>query len=151
MNNEEQLHEICHFMSQERLLTLSAAAEGQVWSASCFYHFQQDEMTMYVMSDITTRHASLMLKAPEVSGTITGSDISLMQLKGLQYQAVASLLSTEQEGIARARYYQRYPLSRVMARPMWSLKLIEIKFMQNRLGMKRCMRWHCSTRPEREL
>ncbi|MCL6325072.1 hypothetical protein [Pectobacterium polaris] len=92
MNNEEQLHEICHFMSQERLLTLSAAAEGQVWSASCFYHFQQDEMTMYVMSDITTRHASLMLKAPEVSGTITGSDISLMQLKGLQYQAVASLL-----------------------------------------------------------
>mgnify|MGYP004705737667 CR=1 FL=1 len=151
MNNEVQLYEICHFMSQERLLTLSAAAEGQVWSASCFYHFQQDEMTMYVMSDITTRHASLMLKAPEVSGTITGSDISLMQLKGLQYQAVASLVSTEQEGIARARYYQRYPLSRVMARPMWSFRLIDIKLMQNRVGMKRSMSWHCSTRQERGL
>ncbi|RLM27281.1 hypothetical protein BIY29_03420 [Brenneria alni] len=148
MNNEEQLHEICNFMSQERVLTLSAAAEGEVWSASCFYHFQKDEMAVYVMSDINTRHAKLMLKAPGVSGTIIASDTSMVHLKGIQYQARVSLLSSEQETAARARYYQRYPFSRIMALPIWYLKLIEIKYTQSRAGIKRHMHWACLHMPQ---
>ncbi|MCF0220341.1 MAG: hypothetical protein HUK14_11215 [Muribaculaceae bacterium] len=32
MNNEQQLREICQFINRERILTLSVAAEGMVWS-----------------------------------------------------------------------------------------------------------------------
>lgn len=85
MNNEQQLREICQFINRERVLTLSVAAEGMVWSASCFYQFQKEQMVLYLMSDINSRHSQLMLKAPIVSGTIISSVKSMMSMKGMQY------------------------------------------------------------------
>lgn len=141
MNNEQQLREICQFINQERVLTLSVAAEGVVWSASCFYQFQKEQMALYLMSDINSRHSQLMLKAPMVSGTIISSVKSMISMKGMQYQAHITPLSAEQEEQARNFYCERYPISRVMALKIWRLQLMEIKFTQRRMGMKRCLYW----------
>lgn len=141
MDNDKDLQDICKFINQERVLTLSAAAEGDVWSASCFYQFQKDQMVLYLMSDINTRHSQLMLKAPIVSGTIVSSMKSMMSMRGMQYQAHITPLSAEHEEQARNFYYERYPISRVMTSKIWQLQLMEIKFMQRRMGVKRCLHW----------
>lgn len=141
MNNKQQLHEICQFINQERVLTLSVAAEGTVWSASCFYQFQKDQMVLYLMSDVNSRHAQLMLKAPVVSGTIISAVKSLMSMKGIQYQAIISPMSGESEAIARNLYCERYPVGRVMSFKIWKLQLMEVKFTQKRMGIKKCMQW----------
>ncbi|AKG68242.1 hypothetical protein WN53_03345 [Serratia fonticola] len=148
MNIEKQLREICHFINQERVLTLSVAAEGVVWSASCFYQFQKDQMALYLMSDINSRHSQLMLKAPMVSGTIISSASSMMSMKGVQYQAHITPLSDEHEEQARSFYYERYPISRVMAFKIWRLQLREVKLTQRRMGVKRCLHWVCTQKLE---
>ncbi|MGP0837910.1 hypothetical protein [Serratia sp. CY85251] len=141
MDSDKELQDICKFINQERVLTLSVAAEGEVWSASCFYQFQQDQMVFYLMSDINARHSQLMLKMPTVSGTIVSSVKSMMSMKGLQYQAHITPLSAEHEEQARNFYCERYPISRVMALKIWRLQLMEIKLTQRRMGVKRCLHW----------
>ncbi|HAW3616723.1 hypothetical protein [Escherichia coli] len=141
MNNEQQLREICQFINRERVLTLSVAAEGMVWSASCFYQFQEEQMVLYLMSDINSRHSQLMLKAPIVSGTIISSVKSMMSMKGMQYLAHITPLCAEEEQQARNFYCKRYPISRVMDLKIWQLQLMEIKFTQRFMGMKRCLHW----------
>ncbi|KAE9771480.1 hypothetical protein GQA42_24405 [Escherichia coli] len=141
MNNEQQLREICQFINRERVLTLSAAAEGIVWSASCFYQFQKEQMVLYLMSDINSRHSQLMLKTPIVSGTIISSVKSIISMQGVQYLAHITPLCLEEEQQARNFYCERYPISRIMDLKIWRLQLMEIKFTQRRMGMKRCLHW----------
>jgi len=141
MSNDTQLRGICDFLSKEQVLSLSVAAEGQIWSASCFYHFNEEKMEMYLMSDTKTRHAKLMAREPMISGTITSNVKSITQMSGIQYRANASLLSGDRQKTARKLYCQRFPLSRVMGLPMWQLQLTEVKLTQRRLGVKQGMYW----------
>lgn len=141
MISEKQLYEICEFINNERVLTISVASDGDVWSASCFYQFQQEQMAIYLLSDINSRHAKLMLKTPKVSGTIVSSANSVLSAKGMQYQAKITHLTEDGEKVARKIYYERYPIGRAIASKIWKLELIEIKLTQQIMGIKKSLHW----------
>lgn len=148
MDSDKQLREICKFLNEERILTLSVAADGTIWSASCFYQFQKEKMVLHLMSDINSRHSQLMSKEPVVSGTIISQVSSMMSMKGAQYLARVVPLSDENEVLARNLYCERYPISRVMSLKIWELQLMEIKITQRYMGVKKSLYWMRSLESE---
>jgi len=150
MNNPDDLKHILKFLTKNHLLALCAAAEGEMWSANCFYVTDADSMSLYFMTELKTLHGTLMAKSPQVVGTITPTPKTVALIKGIQYRGEAMILSGEEESNARHLYCKHFPVAIAMKAPVWALKLNSIKMTDNALGFGKKLLWDrvLSDKPE---
>lgn len=83
-----------------------------------------------------------MLKNPNIAGTIAGQPENIAKINGIQLTASAQLLTDETEKkAALALYYKAHPLARAMKSDVWSLRLENVKFTDNKLVFAQKTLW----------
>lgn len=141
MNNAEDVKIISRYLSKNHVLALCAHADGDIWSANCFYVADIERMSLYFMTELKTRHGSLMHKNPHVVGTIATQPKTVALIQGIQYSGSATLLEGEEDRAARALYCEHFPVAAAMKAPVWQLRLDEIKMTDNTLGFGTKLMW----------
>jgi uncharacterized protein YhbP (UPF0306 family) len=141
MNNPDDLKHILTFLKKNHVLALCAAADGEMWSANCFYVTDADRMTLYFMTELKTLHGTLMSRSPQIVGTIAPHPKTIALIKGIQYRGEATVLAGEEERHARHLYCKHFPVAIAMKAPVWALKLRHIKMTDNTLGFGKKLLW----------
>ncbi|MGC6388084.1 YhbP family protein [Ewingella sp. S1.OA.A_B6] len=141
MNDADDVKHIGKFLGKHHVLALCATADGDMWSANCFYVADISTMTLYFMSELKTLHGTLMHKNPQVVGTIAPAPKTIALIKGIQYRGDALILTGEEETAARYLYCQHFPIAATMKAPVWALKLNQIKMTDNTLGFGKKLFW----------
>lgn len=122
---------IADFLREQHVVGLATLVEGEPWAASCFYAFDETDVSLVLMSSVRTRHGIAMLEHPRVAGTVAGQPSAIAQIRGIQFLADAHLLAGEAADAARALYCRRHPIARLMDSGIWRLTLAEIKYTDN--------------------
>lgn len=150
MYNPDDLKHILKFLTKNHVLALCAAADGEMWSANCFYVTDAETLSLYFMTELKTLHGTLMAKSPQVVGTIAPQPKTIALIKGIQYRGEATILSGEEESHARRLYCKHFPVAIAMKAPVWALKLNSIKMTDNALGFGKKLLWDraLSDKPE---
>lgn len=141
METENDLAAIARYLKKLHVLTLCAGENSDLWCASCFYTYDEQQVAFYVMTELHTRHGELMSRHPQVAGTVSGQPKSVMLIKGVQFRARAKRLEGEDEQQARTVYNRRFPIARAAHAPIWRLYLTELKMTDNTLGFGNKYRW----------
>lgn len=141
MTDATDVKHISTFLDDNHVLALCALADGEMWSANCFYVADTEIMTLYFMTELKTQHGAMMVKNPQVVGTVAPQPESIALIRGIQYRGEAVILSGDEEQAARQRYCQQFPIAATMKAPVWALKLNEIKMTDNNLGFGTKLRW----------
>ena len=141
MNDADDVKHISTFLSNNHVLAVCAAADGEMWSANCFYVADTVSMTLYFMTELKTLHGALMDKNPHVVGTIAPVPKSTALIQGIQYRGEAVILQGEEDAAARTLYCHHFPIAATMKAPVWALKLSEIKMTDNVLGFGKKLFW----------
>lgn len=132
---------ICAFLKKNHVLTLSTALNNESWCASCFYSFDDEEMTFFLMTELNTRHGKMMMENPKVSGTIAGQPKVVGKIQGLQFSGTARMMEGDLAGSARKIYLRRFPVAIISKAPLWAIEIDIAKFTDNRLGFGTKLHW----------
>lgn len=142
MNNADDLQHILKFLNKNHVLSLCAAADGEMWSASCFYVTGSQPMSLYFMTELKTLHGTLMAKSSQVVGTIAPHPKTIALIKGIQFRGEATVLTDDEERHARHLYCTHFPVAIAMKAPVWRLALQHIKMTDNTLGFGKKLLWN---------
>lgn len=133
---------IVEFIGENHVLGLAVLNQGMPWAASCFYAFEPEAATLFIMTSSQTRHGGAMLRSPNVAGTIGGQPEGIRNTRGIQFTARANLLSGDARSLGMSRYLARHPLARLKSTDLWSLPLEELKFTDTRHVLARRTIWY---------
>jgi hypothetical protein len=137
----DQVDKIVSYIKANNILTVCTARDNLPWSASCFYAFDKEAMTFYVLTSLDTRHGAEMRDNPNVAGTVSSQQANVAKIRGLQFAGRTFLLSGEAEERGRALYYKRFPLARLHAAPLWSIVADTLKYTDNSFGFGTKLLW----------
>lgn len=132
---------ISRFLSRQNILSLATSVAEDVWCANCFYVFDEQDMALYVMTELSTLHGTMMAANPRVSGTIAHQTRTVARIQGVQFRGCIRCLEDGDEAGARALYCQHFPVAKMASAPIWKLALLEIKMTNNALGFGHKTLW----------
>lgn len=126
---------LVEFLHSHSVLALATSYDDIPWSASAFYAFDEEQTRLLLLSSLDTRHGEMLSINPQVAGTITDQFSDIQQIHGLQYTGAARHLETPAEAApALELYYRRFPQAHGMTAPVWEIRLLHLKFTDNRVG-----------------
>lgn len=136
-------HNIANFLNRNHVVSIATySPESGLWSACCFYVFDEAHARLIVLTSRKTRHGYNMAAYPNISGTVSGQPNSITKINGIQFQARAVCLENESERNAAANlFYQAHPIARAMKSDVWALELNFIKFTDNKLVFAQKTLW----------
>lgn len=132
---DQSLSKIEHFLSEHHLLSLATQGET-LWCCSLFYVYDPHLICFIVATDPKTQHGMNIMENQEVAGTVALETKTVGKIQGIQFRGIMKLASEKQE-----LYYQAYPYALAMNPTLWSIRLDEIKFTDNRLGFGKKLTW----------
>ncbi len=141
MTQDNALKAITAYLKKQHVLTLCVGDAQSLWSANCFYAFNESEMSFYMLTDHATRHGQLLALNSHVAGTVSDQTITVSLIKGAQYSGEMNVLSGEASQDARRIYTGRFPLAKLATTPIWCLRLDEVKLTNNKLGFGTKLSW----------
>lgn len=133
MNSE--LERIHIFIQEHHLLMLSTFAE-RLWCCSLFYVYDAESISFIVASDEKTEHIRNSMQNPQIAGTVALETKTVGKIQGIQFRGIMSLATEKKE-----LYYKAFPYALAMNPTLWSIRLDEIKFTDNRLGFGKKISW----------
>ncbi|HAI04611.1 MULTISPECIES: YhbP family protein [Pantoea] len=132
---------LVRYLRKQHVLSLCCTADDELWCANCYYVFDEARMAFWIMTEPDTRHGLLVMKNPQVAGTVNGQPRSVLLIKGVQYRGHIVRLSDEAEHVARSAYHKRFPIARKVSAPLWEIQLDEVKMTDNALGFGKKIAW----------
>jgi len=141
VKTDSDLKTIVAYLKKQHVLSMCVGDAQSLWSANCFYALNEAEMTMYMLTDHSTRHGTLLAQYHRVAGTISDQTITVSLIKGAQYSGEMMVLSGAAADEARRLYTSRFPLAKIASTPIWQLRLDEIKLTNNKLGFGTKLSW----------
>lgn len=141
-NNMKELdNNIKHFIKKHHVFNIVTYNNDEVWTASCFYAFWEEDISLVFLSDEDTLHAKLMSSNPKVVGTITLETKIIGKIQGLQFKGTVSKAENELLSVAKRIYYKRFPYTIGTQSTFWLLKIIYAKYTDNKLGFGKKIIW----------
>ena len=116
--------------------------EGKPWCFSFFYAFNKAEGLLYYKSSEDTRHSGIIMENPFVAGTILPDKLSLLQIKGVQFEGTVIPFEDTLAKGAYSAYHKKCPFSIAMPGQIWTIRLEEIKYTDNSLGFGTKLKWN---------
>jgi hypothetical protein len=103
-------------------LSLATCCDSRPWSTDLFYA-SDDSCQLYFVSSVTTRHCQHIAVNPQVSVSISGECADWKEIKGLQLDGVAGVVSeAEREGVIET-YLTKFPALKKLHQASEILKL----------------------------
>ncbi|MFA6335269.1 MAG: hypothetical protein WCX48_06900 [Bacteroidales bacterium] len=143
--------QIVEFIKEHHVLTLAAANGSDIWCSHAFYAFVEEELLFVITSEEKTRHIQLAIESglyavePDshtVAGAIALETEKVGMIRGLQFKAQISKCDDSYLNSYRLRYLKRFPYAILKGGDLWLLRLVEVKYTDNRLGFGKKMNWH---------
>lgn len=135
------LPHLIRYLKKQHVLSLSCHSAHEIWSANCFYVFDETRMAFWLMTQPDTRHGSLIQANPQVAGTVNGQPKTVLLIKGIQYRGRIQRLEGVVAQQARSAYQKRFPVARNVSAPLWEILLDELKMTDNALGFGKKIIW----------
>lgn len=129
------------YILSNHVFSITAYSPDDVWSANLFYAADYLNDCVYVMTSTRTRHGEIMIKQPQVSGTICLPTENIAELKGIQFNGVAQLLSEAEYASAFETYQQRFPVAKKMQETLWKISFKILKYTDNSRGFGTKLIW----------
>ena len=134
---------IVDFIKEHHVLTLAVSDGSDIWCSHAFYTFVEGELLFVITSDEKTRHISLINKNPGlVAGAICLETETIGLIRGLQFKAVADKCDDSLTNRYRLKYLKRFPYAVLKGGELWTLRITEAKFTDNRLGFGKKLLWN---------
>lgn len=130
------------FLQENFLLNLTACHQNELWTASCFYACDKQPNELIILTDKHTKHAELMLKNPQIVGTIAPQRAEIYQIEGIQFYAEIRPLTGLEAENAYQRYCQRHPIAKQKRSDIWKISLRYIKYTSNKQQFAQKLEWH---------
>lgn len=133
---------IVQFISKQTCATVCCVAEnGTPYCFNCFYVFNSQDALLYFKSSTATHHSALMMKNNSVAGTILPDKLSMLQIKGIQFDGIVLPDDHPLTRQAHGHYYKKHPTALAMPGEMWAIQLNNIKMTDNTLGFGSKLNW----------
>jgi uncharacterized protein len=132
---------IVKFLRKHHVLTIATTVANEPWCASCFYAYLKDENTLVFTTDLKTRHGQEFLKNQKVAGTVALETKIIGKIRGIQFQGIVSEPTGEMAQKSKTAYLKRFPVAMLMQTHLWIVKIIHIKYTDNRLGFGKKLIW----------
>ena len=101
------------YLRDHQVATLATGSGEDLWAAAVFY--VHDGFTFYFLSSPTSRHCLNLAQNPRVAVTIQEDYADWLEIKGIQLEGVASVLSGREEKAARKLYGEKFPVVGMLA------------------------------------
>ncbi len=121
-------------LRRHHLLSIATVSDLGPWCASCFYAWDEENNTLIITTDPTTRHGCEFLTCPAVAGTIALETWRVGRIRGVQFTGIISEPSGEDLSRARKIYLRRFPYAALTDLHLWVIGLNHIKLTDNILG-----------------
>lgn len=132
---------IANFIQQNHVVSLACQANNQFWAASCFYAFDEENCRLIILTDRKTLHGKLMLKNSTVVGTISTQPTEIQEIEGIQFRAIATLLTEEKQNEAFSFYCKRHKYAEKMQSDVWAIYFEQIKHTSNKIQFAQKTEW----------
>lgn len=124
-------NDMLEFIQSHHVFSLSACENGQPWSATCYYAFDPDDLRLIFVSDIKTKHASMILQNNKVSGTISTNETNIAEIQGIQFMGIAEISEGDKFKRFRKLFLVKFPLAFFKKLTLWSVRLDYVKMTDN--------------------
>lgn len=121
------------FIFSQHILSLSVCDKDGVYSASCFYVFDEKSLSLVIKSNPKSKHILLAQENPKIAVTIAVNTRKIYLIKGIQAKASFEKANDQQKNI----YYQEYPFARLVNGENYSLRICWLKYTDNSFLSKR--------------
>ena len=117
--NDKLKETVLKYLEEHYTMTIATAKGESPWAAAVFY--ANDGFTLYFLSDPEARHSKSIAENPVVAVTVNEDYHDWREIKGIQMDGKAELVSTEEEmAKATAAYVAKYPFTAVYLKLMAS-------------------------------
>ncbi len=99
---------ICRYLMRHTILSLATCYENRPWSTDLLYA-SDDSCQLYYVSSGTTRHCKHIAGNCQVSVSISGEVDGWGEIKGLQFDGVASVVSEADRDEVIEIYLTKFP------------------------------------------
>jgi hypothetical protein len=124
MTDKESLKSsICRYLVRHTTLSLATCNDGRPWSTDLFYA-SDDSCQLYFVSSVTTRHCQHIAVNPQVSVSISGEVADWKEIKGLQLDGVACVVSKADRDGVTEMYFTKFPTLKKLHYASEILKLL---------------------------
>ncbi|MFZ2285660.1 MAG: pyridoxamine 5'-phosphate oxidase family protein [Bacteroidales bacterium] len=150
---QPELHKrIRSLLRRHHLLSIATVSERGPWCASCFYSWDEENNTLVITTDPSTRHGAEFRSNPSVAGTIALETKRIGRIRGAQFTGTVTQPDGEELTRARKVYLRRFPFAALTEIHLWVIDLDFIKLTDNRLGFGKKITWPSSptSRPDIE-
>lgn len=121
--------EFVDFIKKHHVFSLATCEDNISWSASCFYAYDEIDNVFVFSSALDTKHAKMMIKNPNVSGTIALETKEVGKIEGLQFSGMVS----KADANSKKLYLKTYPFALALKPKLWQIKIVYAKLTDNRL------------------
>ncbi|MCI5967927.1 hypothetical protein [Helicobacter sp.] len=126
------------FITKQHLLALSVidntdSTHLSVYSASCYYAFVKENLSLCFKSDSNSKHIKLAYVNPSVGVIIAKDSNTLTHLKGVQIQATFRNATQQEQGV----YYDKFPFARLGSGEIFALDIDFAKYTNNQLLLQK--------------
>ena len=132
---------ICDFIKNNYLLTLCTNSASDLWCAHCYYIFDSNKMSLFIMTSEKSHHSQLMILNKNIAGTIAPQPKNIIDIKGIQFKGYIEKLTNKEEKRAKNLYYNIFPTAKFISAPIWEIKLTMLKMTDNSLGFGKKLIW----------
>jgi uncharacterized protein YhbP (UPF0306 family) len=137
-----ELHKrIKTLLRRHHVLSIATVSDRGPWCASCFYAWDEENNTLVITTDTTTRHGSEFLSNPSVAGTIALETWRVGRIWGIQFTGTITEPAGDDLLRARKIYLRRFPYAALAEVHLWVIRFDYIKLTDNRLGFGEKIIW----------
>lgn len=100
--------QVRRYLREHHVMTLASHGDEGVWAAAVFY--ANDGFAIYFLSSPTSRHCRNLAGNPRASAAVHEDYADWREIKGVQMEGIASVLSGEEKERARRLYGAKFPI-----------------------------------------
>lgn len=132
---------ISDFLQKQTNLTICTVSQTEPYCANCFFVWDSVLESIIIKSSKDTRHITEALTNNHVAGTILPDEFQIGKIKGIQYSGNFKIPTEEELTHCKEKYYNKFPLARLIPGDIWLINLTRIKMTDNTLGFGKKLIW----------
>ncbi len=132
---------ISSFINAHHVFTLATNDDNKTWCCNCFYTYIDNEAALLFTSDNETKHITMGLKNPQISGSIVLETKIIGKIQGIQFTGELVQVDNSEHSKYRLKYLKKFPFAIIVNTQVWKINLDTIKMTDNRLGFGKKLIW----------
>jgi len=137
---------ITEFINEHHVATFTVSDGKDIWSWHALYVYLVEENLFVIASESKTKHIQMLLNGGNsvLAGAIALETETIGLIRGVQFKAEIKICNGTILNKYRLRYLKRFPYAVLVGGDLWTIKMTEIKFTDNRLGFGKKLIWKVS-------